>query len=149
MNALVVSYVLYVVLATALTVLVGSTLSKHGRVYLAEVFSHDVRVARSVNQLLVVGFYLVSFGFVALTLSSDGPVRDVAGIFELLSVKLGIVALGLGALHLANVALFNRIRRRYRAEAQQAIADAARALTDVRAADHHQVRAASVATPAG
>lgn len=148
MNALVVSYVLYVVFATAMTVVVGTTLNKHGRVYLAEVFSHDVRVARSVNQLLVLGFYLVSFGFVALTLTADGPVRDVADIFELLSVKLGIVALGLGVLHLANVALFNRIRRRYRAEAQQAIADAARALGDVRRTDY-PVRTASVATPAG
>lgn len=148
MNALVVSYVLYVVLATALTVLVGVTLSRHGRVYLAEVFSHDVRVARSVNQLLVVGFYLVSFGFVALTLTTDGPVRDVAGIFELLSAKLGVVALGLGVLHLANVLLFNRIRRRYRAEAQQAVTDATRALGEMRAADRYPARTASVATPA-
>ncbi|MGH3434207.1 MAG: hypothetical protein ACRDQB_15360 [Thermocrispum sp.] len=147
MNALVVSYVLYVVLATAMTMVVGLTLTRHGRVYLAEVFSHDVRVARSVNQLLVLGFYLVSFGFVALTLTTDNPVRGVAEIFELLSVKLGVVALGLGALHLANVALFNRIRRRYRAEAQQAIADAARALGDVRQADY-RARTASLATPA-
>lgn len=148
MNALVMSYVLYVVAATALTTLVGTTLSKHGRVYLAEVFSHDVRVARSVNQLLVVGFYLVSFGFVALTLTTDTVVRDTADIFELLSVKLGIVALGLGALHLGNVALFNRIRRRYRVEAQQAVADAARALTDVRRADN-PARTASLAAPVG
>lgn len=148
MNALVVSYVLYVVAATALTAVVGTTLSKHGRIYLAEVFSHDVRVARSVNQLLVVGFYLVSFGFVALTLTTDTVVRDVADIFELLSMKLGVVALVLGVLHLANVALFNRIRRRYRAEAQQAVADAARALGDVRRADH-PARTASVAAPVG
>lgn len=149
MNALVVSYVLYVVLATALTLLVGTTLSRHGRVYLAEVFSHDVRVARSVNQLLVVGFYLVSFGFVTLTLTSDSPVGDVAGIFELLSMKLGVVALGLGVLHLANVLLFDRIRRRYRREAQRAVADATRALGAMRAAEGYPTGTASVATPAG
>lgn len=132
MSALVTAYVLYLFAATGLTAVVGATLSKHGRVYLAEVFSHDVRVARSVNQLLVVGFYLVSFGFVALTLTTDAAVTTVADIFEVLSLKLGIVALGLGALHLGNVALFNRIRKRYRAEAAQAVADAARALGDVR-----------------
>lgn len=143
MNALVTAYLFYVIAATVLTTVVGTTLSKHGRVYLAEVFSHDVRVARSVNQLLVVGFYLVSFGFVALTLTTDSRVTNVADIVELLSVKLGVVALGLGALHLANVALFNRIRKRYRAEAQQAVADAARALEDVRRREY-PVKPASV-----
>lgn len=145
MNALVTAYLFYLVAATVLTAIVGMTLSRHGRVYLAEVFGHDVRVARSVNQLLVVGFYLVSFGFVALT--TDSQVTDVAGVVELLSVKLGIVALGLGVLHLGNVALFNRIRKRYRAEAQQAVADAARALEDVRRREY-PVKPASVGAPA-
>lgn len=118
MNALVTAYVLYLVAATALTALVGATLSRHGKIFLTEVFGNDVPFARSVNQLLVAGFYLVSFGFVALTLTTDTKVTNVADVFELLSVKLGVVALGLGALHLTNVAVFNNIRKRHRAEVE-------------------------------
>lgn len=113
MNPLVATYVLYLLASIGLTVLVGSTLSKHGKVYLAEVFGNDSRLANSVNQLLVVGFYLVSFGFVALWLSTDTKVTNAHEVLEVVSLKLGTIALVLGAMHLVNVAVFNRIRRRH------------------------------------
>lgn len=119
MDALVTAYLLYLVTAIALTGVVGHTLSRHGKVYLADVFGHDPRLARSVNQLLVLGFYLISFGFIALSLSTDGHVTGIAEVIEVLSVKLGVVALGLGVLHLVNIMVFNGIRRRHREEVRR------------------------------
>lgn len=119
MNALVGTYLLYLMGSIALTVLVGSTLSKHGKVYLAEVFGNDQKLANSVNQLLVVGFYLVSLGFVALWLSTDSTVTTPHQVLEVVSLKLGTIALVLGAMHLVNVAVFNRIRRRHLEPARQ------------------------------
>ncbi|MGH3518048.1 MAG: hypothetical protein ACRDQ7_11655 [Haloechinothrix sp.] len=116
MSTLVTAYLLYLLLSVSLTVVVATTLGRHGKVYLAEVFGENQQLANSVNQLLVVGFYLVSLGFVALSLNTDRPVTHVAEVFEVLSVKLGLVALTLGLLHLSNVAVFNAIRRRHRDE---------------------------------
>ncbi len=64
------------------------------------------------NHLLVVGFYLVNLGFVALYLSGDGTIDDTRGIFEALSKKVGVVLLVLGVMHLGNVFVLNKIRRR-------------------------------------
>ena len=55
MDTVVVGYLVYIVLTVALTVWVASTLSRYGRVYLADVFG-DERTATAINQLLVVGF---------------------------------------------------------------------------------------------
>ncbi|MDH6624962.1 hypothetical protein M2271_002766 [Streptomyces sp. LBL] len=119
MDRTVVAYVIYLVVSIALTIWVARTLSRNGRVFLADVLQGDEKLADAVNHLLVVGFYLVNLGFVALYLSGDDTIRDTRGIFEALSTKLGVVLLVLGAMHLANVYLLNRIRRRGVLEREQ------------------------------
>ncbi|GDY28474.1 hypothetical protein [Gandjariella thermophila] len=110
MTTVVFSYVLYLLLSVLLTAWVGRMLTRHGRVYLAEVFRGDERLAAALNQLLVIGFYLVNLGFIALWLHIDQRVVDVRGVFETLSLKLGIVLLVIGALHMVNLWIFARIR---------------------------------------
>jgi hypothetical protein len=112
MNATVTSYGLYLLIALPLTVWVARNLFKNGRIFLVDCFHGNESLADSVNQLLVMGFYLVNFGFVALHLKLANEVKDVQGIFEALSSKLGIVLLVLGAMHFFNLYVFTRLRRR-------------------------------------
>ncbi|MEU4196472.1 hypothetical protein AB0E69_31515 [Kribbella sp. NPDC026611] len=116
MNLTVTAYVIYLVIAVPLTIWVARTLSRNGRMFLIDVFDGNALFADAVNRLLVVGFYLINLGFVTLYLGTDRPVLDASGLFELLSVKLGTVMLVLGGLHLANVWIFNAIRRRSQLE---------------------------------
>ncbi|WP_042390378.1 hypothetical protein [Streptacidiphilus melanogenes] len=120
MNTTVVTYVVYLVLSLSLTVWVGRTLSRAGRVFLADVFHGNEKLAEAVNHLLVVGFYLVNLGFVALWLRvGDNDVRDVAGVFRALSYKVGTVLLVLGVMHLVNVYVLNRFRTGGRLRGEQ------------------------------
>ncbi len=112
MDLLVTTYVLYLGLSIGLTVWVGRTLSRSGRVFLADVFHANEELTKAVNHLLVVGFYLVNFGFVAWYLRTTDTVAATQQVFETLSVKIGTVLLVLGVLHLGNVWIFNRLRRR-------------------------------------
>ncbi|ANN16762.1 hypothetical protein [Amycolatopsis orientalis] len=113
MQPVVVAYALYLAITVPLTVLVARTLSRHGKTFLEDVFQDKQALAHSVNQLLVVGFYLVSLGFVTLFLTSTDTVLDARDVFEMLSVKVGTVALVLGVMHVGNVLVFNGIRRRH------------------------------------
>ncbi|MEU5183855.1 hypothetical protein [Streptomyces longwoodensis] len=119
MDRTVIAYVIYLVVSIALTVWVARTLSRNGRVFLADVLHGDEKLADAVNHLLVVGFYLVNLGFVALYLSGDDTIVDARGVFEALSTKLGVVLLVLGVMHLGNVYVLNRIRRRGLLEREQ------------------------------
>ncbi|GHD94639.1 hypothetical protein [Streptomyces naganishii] len=119
MDRTVIAYVIYLLVSIALTVWVARTLSRNGRIFLADVLHGDEKLADAVNHLLVVGFYLVNLGFVALYLSGGQDIEDARGIFEALSTKLGVVLLVLGAMHLGNVYVLNRIRRRGVMEREQ------------------------------
>lgn len=105
------TYLFYLAISTGLTVWVGRTLYRNGAVFLVEVFAEE-GLAKAVNHLLVVGFYLVNFGFVSLFLRMSGGVRDAQQSIEALSVKVGIVLLVLGAMHFMNMFVLNRFRRR-------------------------------------
>jgi hypothetical protein len=110
------TYLVYLLVTVPLTIWVATTLSRNGRVFLADVFAGDEGLADAVNKLLVVGFYLLNLGFVVLFLRINEPVEDLSGLFDTLSVKVGVVMLTLGGLHFLNVYVFNAIRRRSRAE---------------------------------
>ncbi|WP_244931234.1 hypothetical protein [Nocardioides sp. W7] len=110
------TYVVYLLVTVPLTIWVATTLSRNGKVFLEDVFAGNDRLAEAVNTLLVVGFYLLNLGFVSLYLRIGTAVPDAAGVFEQLSVKVGVVTLVLGVLHFFNVYVFNAIRRRSRME---------------------------------
>ncbi|MFH9722694.1 hypothetical protein ACH4M4_06970 [Streptomyces sp. NPDC017254] len=119
MDLTVIAYIAYLLISVALTIWVARTLSRNGRIFLADVLHGNEKLAEAVNHLLVVGFYLVNFGFVALYLSQDDAVLDARALFEALSVKLGVVLLVLGVMHLGNVYVLNKIRRRGVMEREQ------------------------------
>lgn len=119
MDLTVVAYVVYLLISVALTIWVARTLSRNGRIFIASVLHGDEKLADAVNHLLVVGFYLVNLGFVALYLKAADAVVDARGLFETLSVKLGVVLLVLGVMHLGNVWVLNKIRRRSIMEREQ------------------------------
>ena len=58
MSMTVLTYFSYLLVAVPLTVWVATTLSRNGRVFLADVFDGNDDLADAVNRLLVVGFYL-------------------------------------------------------------------------------------------
>lgn len=119
MDLTVVAYVVYLAISVCLTVWVARTLSSNGKVFLADVLHGNEDLADAVNHLLVVGFYLVNLGFVALYLKSAHSIDDARAVFEALSVKLGVVLLVLGGMHLGNVYVLNKIRRRGMLEREQ------------------------------
>jgi hypothetical protein len=111
-TVVVTTYISYVVLSVVLTVWVAQTLHKNGRVFLVEVFNNNEALADSVNHLLVVGFYLINFGYVSLALKMSQYPENAAQGIESLSWKIGLVLLVLGGMHFMNLLIFQRIHRR-------------------------------------
>ena len=110
------TYLLYLLISTGLTVMVGTGLARSGRAFLLDVFGGNDTLARAVSRLLVLGFYLLSLGFVTLTMRTGGDIASARAGLQLLSVKIGEVLLVLGVLPL--VALTALVRTRRRAQAR-------------------------------
>jgi hypothetical protein len=112
MNQIVFTYLLYLAVSVTLTVWVARKLHRDGRVFLVDVFHGNESLADSVSHLLAVGFYLITLGYVSLTLKLGHEVADLQGAIEALSRKVGTVLVALGGAHFFNLYVLSRIRRR-------------------------------------
>ena len=112
MTPIVWTYMVYVALSISLTIWVAHTLHKNGRVFLIDSFHGNEQLADSVNHLLVVGFYLINIGYIALALREGVAPADLRGVLETISRKIGVVMLVLGGMHFFNVFVFSKMRRR-------------------------------------
>ena len=107
-------YLPYAVIAISLTIWLARTLSRHGGVFLKTVFPDKPELANAINQLLVIGFYLVNIGWALLLLRANEVGYSVAtptDAIALLTTRLGTLLLLLGVAHLANLYVFHRVRR--------------------------------------
>jgi len=104
-------YVVYIAVSVAVVVWLARTLFHHGAVFLEDVFTDKPALARAVNKLLVTGFYLLNLGYALLILRAHTAPNFLSAV-EVLVRKLGALFVSLGVLHLLNMYLFYRIRRR-------------------------------------
>src|ERR1700733_6130335 len=106
------TYLGYLAISVTLTIWVARTLHKNGRIFLVDSFLGNEALADSINHLLVVGFYLINFGYVTLALKYGDKPQDLQSVFEALSTKIGVVLLVLGGMHFFNLLVFSKMRRR-------------------------------------
>jgi hypothetical protein len=104
-------YLGYLLISVGLTVWVGRSLFRNGQVFLDDALG-DERLAKSVNHLLVVGFYLLNLGYTTVAIKVASDVSGATSAVETLSIKVCFVLLVLGAVHFFNLYVLSRFRRR-------------------------------------
>ena len=107
-----ITYTIYIILSLAITIWVGTTLFRNGRVFLLEAFQNNKDVADSVNQLLLMAFYLLNIGFISLFLHFGSKPTNWVESVEYISIKIGVVLVVAGGIHLFNMWNFANIRKK-------------------------------------
>lgn len=114
-------YLTYVALCVAITIWVARTLRKHGHIFLTDGHDEHAAVSEALSHLLVVGFYLVNFGVISFALKSDQQAGTVPTAIELLSSKVGVILLVIGAMHFVLLVTFASVRKSNEREAAEAV----------------------------
>ena len=112
MSIIIITYSLYFIVTLSITIWVANTLFKNGKVFLIDIFHGNKELADSVNNLLVVGFYLINIGYAVFTLKLTNNITNAQEIIENLSFKIGLIILILGAMHFFNLYIFFTLRKR-------------------------------------
>lgn len=112
MNPIIITYSLYLLISICLTIWVAKALFKNGKTFLYDIFHGNKELADSVNNLLLVGFYLVNLGYAIYTLQIHQEVVNFQQVLERLSIKIGLIILILGGMHFLNLYIFFRLRHR-------------------------------------
>lgn len=105
------THAIYLTISAAVTVWVGRTLQKHGKVFATTGREKHPELVDSFSRLLVVGFYLLNFGAINIGLRYGGVATGAETAIEILSMKIGTVLLVLGVVHLLMTLAFNGIRQ--------------------------------------
>jgi hypothetical protein len=121
MNYSLLTYALYLPATILITVWVARTLFNNGHAFLIEIFHGDETLANAVNKLLLVGFYLVNFGYALVTIKVQMMIIDLQSAVEVLCVKLGTIVLILGAMHFLNLYIFFTLRKRAKQQLAESI----------------------------
>jgi uncharacterized membrane protein len=95
------------------TYFIGRALYQNGERFLISIFLSKPEVVQPINKILLAGFYLVNIGFVLLFFSQDIVLSDWLSCLEFLSMKIGMVYLVLGSMHLFNILLFMTIENKF------------------------------------
>ena len=106
MNYFILTYLVYLTTSILLAIWVAKVLFNNGRIFLVDIFHGNAPLADSVNKLLVVGFYLVNIGYMSLVLKETDSIKNVQGVIEVLSYKVGSIILILGGMHFLNLIAF-------------------------------------------
>ena len=106
------AYALYLLISLGMTIWVAHTLHSHGEVFLVECFGHNERLARSTNDLLVVGFYLINIGWILLTLEYGREPATWTEVIKFVSSKVGLAVVVLGGMHFFNMHAIARFGRK-------------------------------------
>ena len=112
MNSVIITYSLYLIITISITIWVARTLFKNGKIFLIDIFHGNKDLADSVNNLLVVGFYLINIGYAVFTLKLTNSINNTQEIIENLSFKIGLIILILGGMHFFNLYIFFTLRKR-------------------------------------
>ncbi len=112
MNNIIVLYVAYLLITITVTIWVARTLFRNGKLFLVDIFHGNKDLAEAVNNLLLVGFYLINIGYAVYTLQVVADVNNARAVIEILSLKIGAIILILGCMHFLNMFIFFRLRKR-------------------------------------
>jgi hypothetical protein len=97
-----VNHLIYLGISAAFTVLVGRSLYQHGKPFLIECWK-DAATAEAVNKFFLVGFYLMNLAFIFAILRFGKTGLTIEDSLEVLSGRIGIVALVMGVMHFNNL----------------------------------------------
>lgn len=96
------TYLIYLTISGYITLSVGRTLNQNGLVFLTNHLGGNQRLATAINNLLLIGYYLINTGYIllVLNLNTSMAVNELGSMLYFLSLNLGLVTLMLGIMHM-------------------------------------------------
>ncbi|WCO00988.1 hypothetical protein [Psychroserpens ponticola] len=107
MNYNIITYSIYLPIIAVIMVKVGWLFYTHGEIFLLYLFQQNTSLVKSINNILLIGYYLVNLGYAIISLAYWETIESVIQMLNTLGEHLGVIIIGLSLLHYNNVLLLN------------------------------------------
>lgn len=103
MNYNIIAYIIYILIIFFIMIYVGWLFYSHGKKFLLNLFNNNAPIVKSINNVLLIGYYLVNLGYAIITIAFWENIHSIVEILNTVSYHLGIIIIGLAVLHYNNV----------------------------------------------
>ena len=103
MNYNIISYIIYLPIIAYIMLKVGWLFYKNGEFFLISLLQNNLLLAKNVNSLLLIGYYLVNLGYAVLTISDWETINSFIEMVNTLTHVIGKIMLLLAILHYNNI----------------------------------------------
>ena len=99
----IITYILYITLASIMIVYVGNTCYKNGKIYITHYFPNDENFANGINNVLRIAYYFMNLGLVIWTLKSLKNIKTYQLLLEEIATRLSFIVFIIAFLHVINL----------------------------------------------
>jgi len=103
MKLTIIGYSIYLFLSITIIIKVGRECHKNGEIFIADLIPYDMEYGSKVNNLLLIGYYLLNIGYTITTLSNINNTNSVLQLTDLIINRLAIIIFILAILHYFNL----------------------------------------------
>jgi hypothetical protein len=112
MNYNIIAYSIYLGITFYITVIVGYRFYKNGIHLILNLFQPNVAGAHAINTMLLVGYYLVNLGYLAISIGSWSTIDSVEAMVGLLFHEVSIILIVLAVMHYNNLFWLHYLSKR-------------------------------------
>ncbi len=105
------NYSIYLLILVPVILRVGHLVHRNGAVYLLQMLQ-NIALAHSLNNLLLIGYYLLNLGFALFYMVTEPKLQTVAELLSQLTTSVGSILLILGLLHFINLGWIYALQKR-------------------------------------
>lgn len=103
MNLNLIGYAIYLLLTILIIVKVGRICYQNGNIYVAQLIPDHIDLCHKINQVLLLGYYLMNIGYCAMTLISWEKIITLNQLIEVIAFKSAIIIGTIAFMHYLNI----------------------------------------------
>lgn len=105
MNLNLIAYLIYFLITIFIIVKVGKICYNNGNIYVSQLIPNHEDLCLKINQLLLVGYYLLNIGYCAMTIISWEKIETLTQLTEVITSKSALIIITIAILHYFNIIL--------------------------------------------
>jgi hypothetical protein len=103
MNLNIIGYTIYLLITIFIIVKVGRICYQNGNIYVAQLIPDHMDLCHKINQVLLLGYYLMNIGYCAMTLISWEKILTFDQLIEVIAFKSAIIIGTIAFMHYINI----------------------------------------------
>ena len=108
MNGNIIGYIIYLGITILIILKVGKICYKNGNIFVSELIPNHADLCQKINQILLLGYYLLNIGYCAMTLISWEKILSINQLIEVIALKTATIIFIISALHYSNIIVLTK-----------------------------------------